>query len=82
MHGNSDVEHTACFSAFFVQARPSRLGEVAWKPESCSRVQFRPGEKVFSPKRGYGRQGENDPCSLDQFCSSEKIFAQARGILA
>jgi len=43
---------------------------------------FRPGEKVFSLKRGYGHQGENDPCSLDQFRSSEKIFAQARGILA
>jgi len=43
---------------------------------------FRPGEKVLSPKRGYGRQGENDPCSLDQFRSSKNIFAQAKGILA
>jgi len=43
---------------------------------------FRPAEKVFSPKRGYVRQGENDSCSLDQFRSSENIFAQAIGILA
>jgi len=72
MHDNSDVVDTAGFSVFFAQARQSRLGEVAWKPESCSRDQFCPGEKVFSPRRGYGRQGENDPCSLDQFRSSEK----------
>jgi len=51
-------------------------------PISPKREVFRPGEKVFSPKRGYSRQGENDPCSLDQFRSSEKIFTQARGILA
>jgi len=43
---------------------------------------FHLGEKVFLPKRGYGRQGKNGPCSLNQICSSEKIFAQARGILA
>ena len=78
MHDNSDVVDTAGFSVFFAQARQSRLGEVAWKPESCSRDQFCPGEKVFSPRRGYGRQGENDPCSLDQFRSSKNIFAQAK----
>jgi len=29
MHGNSDVVDTVDFSAFFTQARQSRLGEVA-----------------------------------------------------
>jgi len=72
MHGNSDVMDTVGFSVFFAQARQSRLGEVTWKPERCSRVQFRPGEKVFSPKRGYGRQGENEPCSPDQFRSCKR----------
>jgi len=50
-------------------------------PISPRQEVFRPGEKVFSPKRGYGRPCENDPCSMDQFGSSERIFAQARGIL-
>jgi len=58
MHGNSDVEHIACFSAFFAQARQSSLSEVAWKPESCSQVQFRPDERCFALVRKYFRPSE------------------------
>jgi len=49
--GNSDVVDTAGFSAFFAQARQSHLGEVTWKPERCSRVQFRAGERCFALTR-------------------------------
>jgi len=48
MHGNSDIVNSADFSAFFAQARQSRLGEVTWKLERCSRVQFRLGERFFA----------------------------------
>jgi len=43
--------NSADFSAFFAQAR----GFSPW------REVFRLGEKVFSPKRGYSRQGEKSP---------------------
>jgi len=82
MHVNFEVVDIAGFFAFFAQARQSRSSEVTGKPERCYWVQFRPGEKVVSPRRGYNRPGENDPgemCSLDCFCPSEIIFAQARG---
>jgi len=88
MHGNSDLVDTAGFSAFFAQARQSRPGEVTWKPERCSRVQFRPSAKVVSPKRGYSRPCENGPGASvlsrlfspkrDNFRSSKGILAQAR----
>jgi len=91
MHGNSDVVDTAGFSAFFAQARQSRLGEVTWKPERCSRVQFRPGERCFALARKYFRPSEgmvtkakmtllSGPISLKRegFSLKLEIFAQAR----
>jgi len=58
MHGNSDIVNSADFSIFFAQARQSRLGKITWKPERCSRVQFRPGERFFAQARKYFRPSE------------------------
>jgi len=51
MHGNFEVVDIAACSAFFAQARQSRPGEVTWKLERCSRLQFRPDEKCFAKMR-------------------------------
>jgi len=48
MHGNSDVVDIAGFFAFFAQARQSCPGEVTWKPERCSRIQFHPDDNCFA----------------------------------
>jgi len=69
MHGNSDIVDITGFSTFFAQARQSRLGEVTWKPERCSQVQFCPGERCFTLARKY-------------FCPSEAMVAKAKMALA
>jgi len=89
MHVNSEVVDTAGFSAFFAQARQSRPGEVTWKPERCSWVQFRPSEKCFVQARGYSRPSKGivaqarmtlkQVYSLDSFRPSKIIFGQVRG---
>jgi len=56
------------FSAYLAQARQSRLGEVTWKPERCSWVQFCPGKGIVTQAR----------MTLEQVCSLD-YFAQARG---
>jgi len=76
MHGNFEVVDTAGFSVFVTQTRQSRPGEVSWKPERCSRVQFHLGEKAVSPKQGYSRQARmalEQVCSLDYFCPSNNF---------
>jgi len=78
MHGNSDVVDTADFSAFFAQARQFRLGEVTWKPERCSRVQFRPGERCFALARKYFRPSEGMFAKAKMTLALWTDFAQAR----
>jgi len=78
MHGNSDVVDTVDFSAFFAQARQSRLGEVAWKPERCSWVQFRPSERCFAPARKYFRPSEGMFVKAKMTLALWTNFAQAR----
>jgi len=69
MYDNSDVVDTTDFSALFAQARQSRLGELTWKPERCSRVQFRPGERCFAMARKYFRPSEG------MFAKAKMTFA-------
>jgi len=78
MHGNSDVVDIADFSTFFAQARQSRLGEVAWKLERCSRVQFRPGERCFALTRKYFRLSEGMFAKAKMTLALWTNFAQAR----
>jgi len=89
MHGNSDVVDTADFSTFFAQARQSRLGEVTWKPERCSRVQFRSGERFFAlainyfrPSEGMFAKAKMTLAIWTNFAQARRFSAQARGILA
>jgi len=78
MHGNSDVVDTAGFSAFFAQARQSRLGEVTWKPERCSQVQFCPGEKCFALARKYFRPSKRMVAKAKMTLALLTNFTQAR----
>jgi len=74
------------FSATFAQVTPSRLGENGFEKQLCSLDCFHPGEKVVSPKRGYGRPSKKvlGASVFSRVFSSRRwgILAQGESIFA